>query len=71
MSKFLTVGGQKHAGKHWEPVCELYATSHKRPFVPSVGGIDLLCNLKVEGQVSFAKVSNWVTDSFKWLCELL
>ena len=32
----------KHAGEHWQHVCEMYATSHKRPFVPSVGGIRLL-----------------------------
>ena len=35
-SQFPTVGRQKDAGKHWWPVT--YATSHKRPLVPSVGG---------------------------------
>ena len=35
--------------------CEMYATSHKRPFVPSVGGNRLLCNVKAEGPVSFVK----------------
>ena len=33
----------------------MYATSHKRPFVPSVGGIRLLCNVKAQGPVSFVK----------------
>ena len=34
-----------HAEKHWLPVCEMYTPSHKRPFVPSVGGIRLLGNV--------------------------
>ena len=29
--------------------------SHKRPFLPSVGGIGLLCNELAEGQISFVK----------------
>ena len=29
--------------------------SHKRPFLPSVGGIGLLCNALAEGQISFLK----------------
>ena len=33
----------------------MYARSHKRPFVPSVGGIGLLCNVQAEGPVSFVK----------------
>ena len=33
----------------------MYATSHKRPFVPSVGGIRLLCNVEAQGPVSFVK----------------
>ena len=33
----------------------MYASSHKKPFVPSVGGIGLLCNVKAEGSVSFVK----------------
>ena len=33
----------------------MYATSHKRPFVPSVGGIGLLCNVEAEGKVCFEK----------------
>ena len=49
--------------KHLYPVCDKYATSHKRLFVPSIGGIGLLCNI--------TKVTNWVTDPFRWLCELL
>ena len=44
-SQFPTAEWQKHAGKHWWPVCKKYATSHKRPFVPSVGGIGLLYNV--------------------------
>ena len=41
----------------WETLvtCEMYVTSHKRPFVPSVGGIGLLCNVWAEGPVSFLK----------------
>ena len=39
VATFLTVGLTKHAVS---PVCEVYATSHKRPFVPTVGGIRLL-----------------------------
>ena len=34
----------------------MYATSHKKPFVSSVGGIRLLCNVKAEGKVSFVKL---------------
>ena len=45
----------KHAGKHRQPVCEMYVTSHKRPFVPSVVGIGLLCNIKANDPVSFVK----------------
>ena len=33
----------------------MYVTSHKRPFIPSVGGIGLLCNVKAEGRVCFVK----------------
>ena len=33
----------------------MYVISHKRPFVPSVGGIGLLCNVYAEGQLSFVK----------------
>ena len=55
-SKFPMVGEQKHARKHWYPICEMYATSHKRPFVPSVGGFGLLCDVMIEGPaVSFVK----------------
>ena len=35
----------KHAGKHWEPVCEMYVTSHKRPFVPSQHAQNHLTNV--------------------------
>ena len=31
------------------PFCKMHATSYKMPFVQSVGGIRLLCNVKVEG----------------------
>ena len=53
----------------------MYAISHKKPYVPSVGGIRLLCNVYIgRGQSLFcetsAKVTNWVTDPFRWLCEL-
>ena len=30
-SKFPTVERQKIAGKHWQSVCESFATSHKKP----------------------------------------
>ena len=43
----------------WETLvtfCEMYATSHKRPFVPSVGGIWLLCDVQAERKVSFVKL---------------
>ena len=33
----------------------MYATSHKRPLLPSVGGIGLLCNVEAEGPVSFVE----------------
>ena len=33
----------------------MYVTSHKRPFVASVGGIGLLCNVWAQGPVSFVK----------------
>ena len=33
-----------------------YATSHKRPFVPSVWGIRLLYNVQAESQVRFLKL---------------
>ena len=33
----------------------MYVTSHKRPFVPSVGGIGLLCNVYSQGPDSFVK----------------
>ena len=33
------------AGETLVTVCDMYATSHKRPFVQSVGGIGLLCNV--------------------------
>ena len=33
----------------------LYATSHKRLFVPFVGGIRLLCDVLAVGPVSFVK----------------
>ena len=33
----------------------MYATRHKRPFVQSVGGIGLLCNVWAQGTVSFVK----------------
>ena len=36
---------KKYAGKHWEHVCDMYATSHRRPFVPSAGDIGLQCNV--------------------------
>ena len=42
-------------GKHWLPVCDMYKTSHKREFVPSVGGIGLLCDVQAECKVSFVK----------------
>ena len=44
MSKFPTVGRRKHGWKHWLPV-DMNVTSQERPFVPSVGGIRLLCNV--------------------------
>ena len=52
----------------------LFATSHKRPLVPSVGGIT--CNVmyrQSEQPVceTPAKVTSWVTDPFGWFCELL
>ena len=51
------------------------ATSHKRPFVPSVLGVLDYYVMCSTGQSPFcetsAKVSNWVPDPFRWLCELL
>ena len=37
------------------PIFEMYVKSHKRPFVPSVGGIRLLCNVQADCPVSFVK----------------
>ena len=34
---------------------EMYATSHKKPFVPSVGGKGLLCNVWAQSPVGFVK----------------
>ena len=43
----------KHAEKHWLPVWERYVISHRRPIVPSFGGIGLLGSLLAEGPVNF------------------
>ena len=40
----------------------MYATSHKRPFVSSVGGIVLLCNVLAQGPVSFCETSAKATN---------
>ena len=34
----------------------MYATSHKRQFILSVGDIGLLCNIWAEGPVGFVKL---------------
>ena len=51
----------------------MYATSHKKPFVPSVGGIDyyvLICTMYRQKAKSVlgtsVKVINWVSDTFRW-----
>ena len=47
----------------------MYATSHKRPFVPFVGGIGLLCNVYIgtglgQFRETLAKITDWVTAPF-------
>ena len=37
--------------------------SHKRLFVPNVVAFSQICGIS-------AKVTNWVTDPFRWFCEL-
>ena len=51
----------------------MYATSHKRPFVPSVGGIGLLCIGTGPSQFcgTSAKINDWVTDLLRWFCNIL
>ena len=44
MSEFPTVGGQKYAGKHLLPVCDMYVTSHKE-YLYFLWGIRLLCDV--------------------------
>ena len=34
---------------------EMYATIRKRPYVPSVRGIKIICNVYAEGLVNFVK----------------
>ena len=53
----------------------MYATSHKKPFVPSVGGIGFTMSCIGRGQSPFCETSVMVTDGvidpFRWMCELL
>ena len=51
----------------------MYATSHKRPFVPSVGGIGLLYIGTGPSQFceTSAKINDWVTDPLRWFCNIL
>ena len=54
----------------------MYASSHKRPFIPSVGGIRLLCNVSIgRGPSQFcetsSKITDWVTDPLRWFCNIL
>ena len=51
----------------------MYGTSHKRLFVPVVGGNGLICNVKAQlGSSQYCessgKVTNWVTDASGWFC---
>ena len=51
----------------------MYVKSHKRPFVPSVGGTRLLrCMGRGPSQFceTSVKVTNWVTDPLRWSGEL-
>ena len=48
-----TIISQRYSVYLLGETCEMYATSHKRLFVPSVWGIRLLCDVKAEGPVSF------------------
>ena len=51
----------------------MYATSHKNPFLPSVevsDYYDCIGRKQSEFCETFAKVTNWVTDPIRWLCEL-
>ena len=48
--------------------CKMYATSHKRSFVPSVGGIRLLCFIYREGNEMSAMVTYCVTHPVRGFC---
>ena len=43
----------------------MYVTSHKRPFVPSVGGTEpsQFCE-------TLAKITDWVTDPLRLFCSI-
>ena len=46
----------------------MYGTRHKRPLAPSVWGTGCIGRGPSEFCKTFTKVTNWVTDPFRWLC---
>ena len=58
--------------KHWLPLCDMYMTSHKSHLYHLLGVLDfyVMYRQSLFCETS-ARVTNWVTDPFGWLCELL